>query len=49
MSMLEITDLIKEYPGGLRALNGVSLKVSEPQVVAVIGSSGGPVPAPVAR
>ncbi|MDA1088713.1 MAG: phosphonate ABC transporter ATP-binding protein [Proteobacteria bacterium] len=38
--MLEITDLIKEYPGGLRALDGVSLTVSEPQVVAVIGSSG---------
>ena len=40
MAMLEITDLIKEYPGGLRALNGVSLKVTEPQVVAIIGSSG---------
>jgi phosphonate transport system ATP-binding protein len=38
--MLEITDLVKEYPGGLRALNGVTLNVTEPQVVAVIGSSG---------
>ena len=38
--MLQITDLIKDYPTGLRALNGVSLGVSEPQVVAVIGSSG---------
>ncbi len=40
MAMLEITDLNKEYPGGLRALIGVNLTVSEPQVVAVIGSSG---------
>ena len=38
--MLEITDLVKEYPNGLKALNGVSLTVSEPQVVAIIGSSG---------
>lgn len=38
--MLEITDLVKEYATGFRALHGVSLAVSEPQVVAVIGSSG---------
>jgi phosphonate transport system ATP-binding protein len=38
--MLEITDLVKEYSNGLRALHGVSLSVREPQVVAVIGSSG---------
>ena len=38
--MLEITDLVKQYPNGLRALHGVSLTISEPQVVAVIGSSG---------
>jgi len=38
--MLEVTDLVKEYPGGLRALRGVALNVTEPQVVAVIGSSG---------
>ena len=38
--MLEITDLVKDYKTGLRALDGVSLTVSEPQVVAVIGSSG---------
>jgi phosphonate transport system ATP-binding protein len=38
--MLEITDLVKEYPNGLRALSGVSLTVSEPEVVAIIGSSG---------
>ncbi|MAG98140.1 MAG: phosphonate ABC transporter ATP-binding protein [Alphaproteobacteria bacterium] len=38
--MLEIIDLVKQYPNGLRALHGVSLTISEPQVVAVIGSSG---------
>ncbi len=38
--MLEINDLVKQYPNGLRALHGVSLTISEPQVVAVIGSSG---------
>ncbi|MFQ5776184.1 MAG: phosphonate ABC transporter ATP-binding protein [Kiloniellaceae bacterium] len=38
--MLEISDLIKTYPNGLRALHGVSLTVDRPMVVAVIGSSG---------
>ncbi|MEE9195730.1 MAG: phosphonate ABC transporter ATP-binding protein [Alphaproteobacteria bacterium] len=38
--MLTITDLVKVYPTGSRALNGIDLTISEPQVVAVIGSSG---------
>ena len=38
--MLEIIDLVKKYKTGLLALDGVSLTVSEPQVVAIIGSSG---------
>ena len=38
--MFEVTELVKVYPTGQRALNGVDLVVSEPQVVAVIGSSG---------
>ena len=38
--MLTITDLIKRYPTGQRALNGVSLTVDLPQVVAIIGPSG---------
>ncbi len=38
--MLNITDLAKQYPTGLRALHGVSLTVDEPQVVAIIGPSG---------
>ncbi|MDH3790546.1 MAG: phosphonate ABC transporter ATP-binding protein [Rhodospirillales bacterium] len=38
--MLEISDLVKTYPNGLRALHGVNLAVDRPVVVAVIGSSG---------
>ncbi len=38
--MLEISDLAKTYPDGLKALHGVSLTVDQPIVVAVIGSSG---------
>ena len=38
--MLTITDLFKRYPTGQRALNGVSLTVDLPQVVAIIGPSG---------
>jgi len=38
--MLEITDLVKNYATGVRALDGVSLTVAESQVLAVIGSSG---------
>lgn len=38
--MFEVTDLKIQYPNGFKALHGVSLTVSEPQVVAIIGSSG---------
>ncbi|MEE9598128.1 MAG: phosphonate ABC transporter ATP-binding protein [Acidiferrobacterales bacterium] len=38
--MLSITDLSKVYKTGTRALDGVSLTVDKPEVVAVIGSSG---------
>lgn len=38
--MFEVTDLEIQYPNGFKALHGVSLTVSEPQVVAIIGSSG---------
>ncbi|MFQ5785624.1 MAG: phosphonate ABC transporter ATP-binding protein [Alphaproteobacteria bacterium] len=38
--MLTISDLVKRYPTGARALNGVSLVVDKPQIVTVIGSSG---------
>ncbi len=39
-AMLKITDLVKHYPTGQRALQGVSLVVEKPQVVAIIGPSG---------
>jgi ABC-type phosphate/phosphonate transport system ATPase subunit len=38
--MLTITDLVKKYPTGTSALQGVSLEIVEPRVVAVIGPSG---------
>ena len=38
--MLEVSSLVKIYPTGQQALSGVDLRVTEPQVVAVIGSSG---------
>ena len=39
-ALLAIENLTKVYPGGQRALDGVSLSVTKPEVVAVIGSSG---------
>lgn len=38
--MFEVTDLEIQYPNGFKALHGVTFTVSEPQVVAIIGSSG---------
>ena len=38
--MLVVTDLVKIYPTGTHALNGVNLEIKVPQVVAIIGSSG---------
>ncbi len=38
--MFEVTDLVKQYPNGLKALHGISLTITKPQVVAIIGSSG---------
>ena len=38
--MIGITDLVKQYPTGIRARRGIGLRITEPQVVAVIGSSG---------
>ena len=38
--MLKITDLVKHYPTGQKALRGVTLAVDHPQVVTVIGPSG---------
>ncbi|TSA11951.1 MAG: phosphonate ABC transporter ATP-binding protein [Betaproteobacteria bacterium] len=38
--MLAIDSLTKVYPGGTRALDGVSFAIRRPEVIAVIGSSG---------
>ncbi len=38
--MLETEDLVKVYPGGERALDGVSMDVSGNETVAIIGPSG---------
>jgi phosphonate transport system ATP-binding protein len=38
--LLIVENLTKDYPSGQRALDGVSLAVDKPEVVAVIGSSG---------
>jgi len=39
-ALLRVQDLVKVYPGGKRALDGVSFSVERPEVIAVIGSSG---------
>jgi putative ABC transport system ATP-binding protein len=37
---LALRDVTKEYPGGVRALDGVSLEVDDGELVGVIGPSG---------
>jgi phosphonate transport system ATP-binding protein len=39
-ALLAIEGLSKVYPGGTRALDGVTLRVERPEVIAIIGSSG---------
>ncbi len=39
-AVIEARDLVKTYPGGVRALDGVSLTVRRGEVVVVIGPSG---------
>jgi putative ABC transport system ATP-binding protein len=40
MSALALQDVTKEYPGGVRALDGVSLHVDDGELVGVVGPSG---------
>lgn len=39
-ALLSLSDVRKQYPNGVTALNGVSLEVSASEVVAIIGPSG---------
>ncbi|GAA0581752.1 ABC transporter ATP-binding protein [Actinomadura livida] len=38
--MIELRDVTKRYPGGVRALDGVSLRVAAGELVAIAGPSG---------
>jgi putative ABC transport system ATP-binding protein len=40
MSVLALEDVRKEYPGGVEALRGVSLRVAPGELLAVVGPSG---------
>ena len=38
--MIELTDVVKVYPNGTRALDGVSMKISDGEFVFLVGPSG---------
>ncbi|MBN6034765.1 ABC transporter ATP-binding protein [Amycolatopsis sp. 195334CR] len=38
--MIALTDVSKSYPGGVAALSGVSLRVEQGELVAIVGPSG---------
>jgi putative ABC transport system ATP-binding protein len=38
--VLELREVVKEYPGGVQALRGVSLSVDEGELCAIVGPSG---------
>lgn len=38
--LMELQDVAKEYPGGVRALDGVSLEVRAGELLAIVGPSG---------
>lgn len=38
--IVTITDLVKAYPGGFTALNGVTLSIREGEILALLGPNG---------
>lgn len=40
MALIELRDLVKEYPGGVQALKGVDLDVEAGELLTVVGPSG---------
>jgi putative ABC transport system ATP-binding protein len=40
MRLLKMRDVVKEYPGGVRALKGVSLDVDRGELLTIVGPSG---------
>lgn len=40
MALIELRDLVKEYPGGVQALKGVSLDIEAGELLTVVGPSG---------
>ncbi|TDD63378.1 ABC transporter ATP-binding protein [Kribbella antibiotica] len=39
-AVVELTNAVKEYPGGVRALDDVSLQIEQGELVAIVGPSG---------
>ena len=38
--LLEMKDIVKEFPGGVRALDRVNIKVEEGSIHALVGENG---------
>ena len=38
--LFEVRDLVKEFPGGVRAVDGVSTRISRGEAVFIVGPSG---------